>query len=1621
MVAYQKSYEKQTPCGGWIPWRICTQTYYKEEYHPVTVLETVNLTDCCNGYEQVGLYCSLSLNRSSEFASRLGACPTKEVEGLNLSCSFDMDCPENKKCCETTKGMVCADPVPEEQTVTKYWFSMSVLVKMDFNELIRVDPSLLKHSRLLHSMITGALWPLNVSVYHIKTTQAETYPETLASKVLVGLHQLVSLENITSLLKDIVMRVYEVVDIVVQDADPGLPNILMNSKSSSQKTSRSVDSECYSPAIRNHRIFKVTSSSFEVSWSVNSMQNHSFQVEVYKGKILIQGTINTDMKLDVSNLEAGVMYTVKISYEVCDKTVSSYRNVKTDALIFALTIRILNYNFTDQFLNSSSADYQAFSNILMAEIRNSLPSNMSALYKMDKLKIQMDSFKAGSIIARLKIIIDDPEFPKNVSAFDPMMSSLYKSVVLLVDSNSSAVEDWNECASRAENDCCMFAECINTIGSYACRCKTTTDDNPLRPGRNCEGDLDPGLPNDQLQYRNSSVSLMNSTSVSHKNGGSVDSECYPPAIRNHKIFNVTSSSFEVSWSVNSTQNHSFQVEVYKGKELIQGTKTTDTKLDVSNLESGVMYTVKISYEVGDKNVSSYRNVKTDALIFALIMRILNYNFTDQFLNTSSTEYQAFSSVLLTEIRNSLPSNMSALYKIGKLKVQMDTVKAGSIIVKLKIIIDDPEFPKDVSAFDSLMSSLYKSVVLLVDSNSSAVKDWNECASRTENDCCTFAECINTIGSYMCRCKTTTDANPLRPGRNCEGEIVDPVTDIVPTLEANVTEGLPVTSAPSLSMAEIRAVTSFTSKSTEAIILPSRGSQESSTLATGKTLSASQRRSTFGHDWNNNTLRTSEIVALVTEIWNNATTSNGNLSEERLAAQEQHNASLSKVSNTTVYPFLRNGSVEETSTSGLLTDRKSQEDPALNVTQHSKGHALNQTLDKEMGGNNRSWSEGKSSTMLPSSSEQQTIASLATDCGGESVFTPEHSLKVIVTFPAEGIVFSNVTSTSFQVRWMINVTVTPAFQFLLLEGKQLIQEIKTQSSNLTISRLEPGILYTVEITTEVCGNQSKPVQRKVMTAAQKFNGTVRILNLNYSSELSNSSSEEYRNFSQLFLNEVCTSLPLNILQKMNASMIKMLIMSITNGSIVVRFSLLTPANLDASNVSRSFLDAFQHSRHFRIDNSSLSIGDYDECQREETDCSPNASCYNTYGSYECHCKEGFINVNAERPGRNCEVLLSNHNAGGNQTKAQSSTVLPLTATNTTDNKVFTGLIVNIPSSPQVSSQSVVIKEAVQVLCEFEKIVIAIQKAFLQKGSIPESSLYLGSPQCRGRNGNSSHVILQAGWNECGTEVQSNTTHTIVKTILRNKPSPGVIHYFRIASPISCVFQNDLLTSSGYSPEGVYTVFEDLQGSGHFLTRMQLFIGNSPIPQNFSISASDDIKIEVGIQTRDRKLKVVVSQCWATPTNNSMDPLSFPFILGSCPVPNSHTTMIANGMSSKAQFKLKIFSFVNDTVVYLHCKIHVCVESHGTSCRTTCSGFRFQRAGETIAMPRASWGPLRKFNDDVKEEKKSGLGIGYIVLIVIGVFVFALGIAGLLVFRHQRKSGAYNFKIKSDNFNYQVFYD
>lgn len=77
----------------------------------------------------------------------------------------------------------------------------------------------------------------------------------------------------------------------------------------------------------------------------------------------------------------------------------------------------------------------------------------------------------------------------------------------------------------------------------------------------------------------------------------------------------------------------------------------------------------------------------------------------------------------------------------------------------------------------------------------------------------------------------------------------------------------------------------------------------------------------------------------------------------------------------------------------------------------------------------------------------------------------------------------------------------------------------------------------------------------------------------------------------------------------------------------------------------------------------------------------------------------------------------------------------------------------PAPIDKPAQEVSIKDAVSVFCESERIVLAIQKRFLQQESIPESSLFLGEPGCNVSTSNGTHVVLQTGWSDCSTQVET----------------------------------------------------------------------------------------------------------------------------------------------------------------------------------------------------------------------------------------------------------------------------
>ncbi|XP_075053945.1 uromodulin-like 1 [Mixophyes fleayi] len=554
IVAFQKPREDKTLCMGWIPWKLCTRTYYQTEYRTIYVPETTAVKQCCEGYELVGHYCAMTTERSSTLSSRPGICPNIIERNPDSRCTFDYDCPGFQKCCMSSNGSFCGSPGPQALgRNTTYWYNGTVTIKMSFDELIRLDVGLVNHTRLLHSVVTGELWPLEAAVYHISTKPAGTF--SVLSHILIGLNESHSLPDITTMLNNIVTSLPEVINIQIDDVnsclfpEPGAcpprqrciimessyncsnkhkpnsthippdntsnPNLPHSPDFTRPFTANATNAmigtttppPCYCSTFLNHSVSNVTASAFQIHWNTDCPENYLYNIEIWTSKGFHRKNTIAETSMNINGLNAGELYHVLVTFQDCagQKQIWEER-VKTEANVLNGTLRIQNWNLTESLLDPNSTDYTAFVEAFVSEVKKSLSNEIPP----KRVTVEVQSLRPGSIIVNFQIIIDDSKDPINLTASS--FSHFNQSGVFTVDLKSIIITDSNECLSSDDNDCHLHADCVNLDPSYTCKCHSAfVDTDPSRPGRNCEAMLSTALYSTNLDLSSPSVAPWTST------------------------------------------------------------------------------------------------------------------------------------------------------------------------------------------------------------------------------------------------------------------------------------------------------------------------------------------------------------------------------------------------------------------------------------------------------------------------------------------------------------------------------------------------------------------------------------------------------------------------------------------------------------------------------------------------------------------------------------------------------------------------------------------------------------------------------------------------------------------------------------------------------------------------------------------------------------------------------------------------------------------------------------------------------------------------------------------------------------------------------------------------------
>ncbi|CAF98552.1 unnamed protein product [Tetraodon nigroviridis] len=241
-----------------------------------------------------------------------------------------------------------------------------------------------------------------------------------------------------------------------------------------------------------------------------------------------------------------------------------------------------------------------------------------------------------------------------------------------------------------------------------------------------------------------------------------------------------------------------------------------------------------------------------------------------------------------------------------------------------------------------------------------------------------------------------------------------------------------------------------------------------------------------------------------------------------------------------------------------------------------------------------------------------------------------------------------------------------------------------------------------------------------------------------------------------------------------------------------------------------------------------------------------------------------------------------------------------------------------------TESILAEGAISVQCRGAAITVSVARDFLLSASIGENSLYLGLQGCGVNGGSSTHTQLTVGWSECDTRLVHNESHymasvTLFNTVDQNVLPSGVTETPKIhlEVPIMCAYEKSMLISADFGSTG-YELFKDvIVGSGSFLVSVKLTNGTAPLPHNHSLSSDEVVVVDVSLNTTLDQMKVVINRCWATPTQNPGDTYSYAFMENSCSL-NAYTKVLTNGNSSTSRVSVQIFSFVDLSVIYLHCQ-------------------------------------------------------------------------------------------------------
>ncbi|KAF6272526.1 uromodulin [Rhinolophus ferrumequinum] len=272
------------------------------------------------------------------------------------------------------------------------------------------------------------------------------------------------------------------------------------------------------------------------------------------------------------------------------------------------------------------------------------------------------------------------------------------------------------------------------------------------------------------------------------------------------------------------------------------------------------------------------------------------------------------------------------------------------------------------------------------------------------------------------------------------------------------------------------------------------------------------------------------------------------------------------------------------------------------------------------------------------------------------------------------------------------------------------------------------------------------------------------------------------------------------------------------------------------------------------------------------------------------------------------------------------------------------------------------------CGANDIKVSLSKCQLNSLHFEKVFMYLRDSQCSGFTERGDRVwmsvVTPARDGPCGTVMTKNETHATYSNTLY-LADDIIVRDVDTHINFGCSYPLDMKVSlqSSLQPM-VSTLNISVGGTGLFTVRMALFQGPAYTRpyEGSSVTLSTEAFLYVGAVLDGGDLSrfaLRLTNCYATPSGVSTDPLKYFIIQDSCPRAEDATIQVVeNGESPQGRFAVQMFRFAgNHDLVYLHCEVYLC-DTRNEKCKPTCSRTRSQSRGVTDQTHVLNLGPIMR---------------------------------------------------------------